>query len=88
MSIAIPVKKLAEYCDPYLDTPWKTKVSKWDVARALFDNRLVDHPYSEDHAGRIAYLIKHPTTDAIEIDVGVPAVGCLVEWMIQDGNHR
>lgn len=56
--------------------------------QALAERRLVSHPDTDDHAGRIAYLIENEAEDAIEIDVGVPAMGCHVGWLIQDGNHR
>jgi hypothetical protein len=30
----------------------------------------------------------HGWTDAIEVDVGVPALRCHVDWPVQEGNHR
>jgi hypothetical protein len=42
----------------------------------------------EDHIARIAWFVMHGWDDAIELDVGVPALGCHVGWIIQDGNHR
>lgn len=46
-------------------------------------------PDSEDHAGRIAYLVKNPASDPIWIDVGCPALGYWgPSWMVTDGNHR
>ncbi len=47
------------------------------------------HPASRKrHIARVAYLVKNPPNDPIEIDVGVPSLGCLPSWIIADGNHR
>jgi len=41
------------------------------------------------HIRRIAYLVTTSyVIDPIEIDVGVPDLGCNPEWIITDGNHR
>jgi len=40
------------------------------------------------HVQRVAYLVVHGWRDAIDLDVGVPFMGCYVDWIIQDGNHR
>ena len=50
--------------------------------------RLVAKPGTDDHAGRIAYLVLYPASDAIEVDVGVPCLGYIPKWMLTDGNHR
>ncbi len=42
----------------------------------------------KDHIQRIAYLVVNPSDKPIEIDVGVPGLGCNVMWPIDDGNHR
>lgn len=42
----------------------------------------------EDHAARIAYLVVHPSEEPIEVDFGIPALNCYVDWPITDGNHR
>jgi hypothetical protein len=52
---------------------------------------LKKHPYSgsrEDHLRRIAHYVVSGWIDPIEIDVGVSTLGCHVDWVIQDGNHR
>jgi hypothetical protein len=33
-------------------------------------------------------MVVHPHKDAIEIDVGIPSMGCHIDWMVTDGNHR
>jgi hypothetical protein len=40
------------------------------------------------HANRIAYLVDFKAEDPISIDVGIPSMGCTVDWEIEDGNHR
>ena len=40
------------------------------------------------HIRRVAYLVVHGWQDPIELDVGVPSLGCNVSWIVQDGNHR
>lgn len=44
---------------------------------------------SDRHASRIAYLasVAEPLKP-IDIDVGIPSMGCHVAWPILDGNHR
>jgi hypothetical protein len=90
MSVAIDVTAIKSYCNPYGSLmPWGVVVTEQDVATALAEWRLVSNPDSEDHAGRIAYLVINPTSEAIAIDVGCPAFGSSsTEWMVSDGNHR
>ena len=40
------------------------------------------------HVERVAFLVLHPPSDPILIDVGVPELGCHVDWIVEDGNHR
>jgi hypothetical protein len=40
------------------------------------------------HIERVAWLVVYGWEDPIEIDVGVPFLGCFPEWIVQDGNHR
>lgn len=87
-SIDLPVHRLARYCNPLKVLVWDSLVTKSDVEIALKTRRLVHSPGSDDHAGRIAYLVENEAPDAIEIDVGAPALNCHVEWFVQDGNHR
>jgi len=76
MPVAIPVHRLARHCNPFAGHPWEVKVFRRDVRQALAEGRLVDQPETDDHAGRIAYLVQHETTDPIDLDVGVPAFRC------------
>lgn len=90
MPINLPVGKLKDLCNPFgVNTPWGVKVTQADVRRALASNGLVATPGGDNHAGRIAYLVRHKADDAISIDVGCPSLGdpCLT-WPVLDGNHR
>lgn len=40
------------------------------------------------HVAKIAYFVKHPVERPISIDVGIPSMGCFVDHMVGDGNHR
>ena len=40
------------------------------------------------HVRRVAHFVVNDWTDAISIDVGVPDLGCHVDWIVIDGNHR
>jgi hypothetical protein len=40
------------------------------------------------HAWWIAHYAKRGWTNPVEIDVGVPALNCWVNWIVTDGNHR
>ena len=98
--IEISVPTLAELCNPLKDMVWSAgRVTRADVKLALRQNDLrsesVDPSYApreslskQDHVARIAYLVKYGWNDPIQIDVGVPALGVYVDWMIIDGNHR
>jgi hypothetical protein len=97
----IPVARLRAVCDPFLSSPWEevASISVEDVQQAL-NNRLDgSKPYSKqritdkswntaDHIARIAYLVAEGWDDPIEVDVGVPHLGCWMDWMVTDGNHR
>lgn len=87
-SSLIPVQSIAKHWNPFEVSPWGVLVSKEDVLHALSTGRLIDYPGSDDHAGRIAYLVQNETQDAIDIDVGCPSFGNFVDWAILDGNHR
>ena len=58
------------------------------VRRALREGRCECAPGGMDHAARIAYLVEQEALDAIEVDVGIPALRYFPRWMLLDGNHR
>jgi len=90
MPVQIPVKRLMRYCNPFCHTnPWGAKgFNRRSVRKALRDGRLVAEHATEDHDGRVAYLVENPSEDPIEIDVGIPVVGYHRQWLLTDGNHR
>ena len=45
-------------------------------------------PFREQHIQRIAFLVINKDNKPIEIDVGVPSLGCRPRHIICDGNHR
>jgi hypothetical protein len=59
------------------------------LANSWFSPSPVGHDASAElHASRIAFLVKNGWQDLIEIDIGVPSLGCWVDWPVLDGNHR
>lgn len=42
----------------------------------------------ENHIRKIAYFVKNKPEKAIYLDVGVPSMGCHVNHIVDDGNHR
>lgn len=74
-------------------------VTPAQVMAAVRDGRLRPTPVPESsqawsdtaaHAERVAwyYVQGLSAEDCIEIDVGVPSLGCFVTEPVQDGNHR
>ena len=88
MAVNVKVKRLARRCNPFGQSPWGVQVRRIDVRRAIGEGRFEAKPGSENHAARIAYLVKNGWKDAIEVDVGVPVMGYHVHWLVTDGNHR
>lgn len=86
----LPVVAVKRHCNPFKsDAPWGVTVRQKDVRQALIERRLVGTPDSDDHAGRIAFLVENPAKDPILIDVGCPSLGYWgPNWMVTDGNHR
>lgn len=100
----LDLKKFVERCNPFRDTVWfevgETPITREEVTTAIEENRLREEPCPEfsygfgpqgsrqAHVERVAYLAVHGWTDAIQIDLGVPSLGCHVDWPVIDGNHR
>lgn len=94
------VHKLQKICNPFGSDIWgkNIKISYKDVRNALNENKTLSSPYSasldtpkwtkRNHIERIAYLVLNFDHSPIEIDVGVPSLGCCPEWIVEDGNHR
>lgn len=95
MSIAVPVAALEALCNPFRTTPWMRRVTRKMVEACLDAGTLHAEPLDGNpdvparlHAARIAYLVRYGWKDAVQINVGVPSLGCHVRWPVQDGNHR
>lgn len=97
MPVPIPVNRLAEHCDPFVNCPWVPGVilTTEMISEAIQHNRLRSTPVPQrvyrdirQHVERIAYLAVNGWRDPVFIDVGVPSLGCYIEWPLQDGNHR
>jgi len=96
----VSVKRLRELCDPFDTPPWEGAASLTvdGVHQAMQDGFVLAQAYSngnrvstwtvEEHIARIAYLAKHGWEDPIEVDVGIPHMGCYIDWPVTDGNHR
>jgi len=92
---SVSVEHLASICNPIDDDPWAVNVNKELVFACVAEGEMLDSPVPSDdyantrkHAARIAYLITHGWNDAISVDVGVPSLGCYINWIVTDGNHR
>ncbi len=93
----VSLKRLLALANPVEDPPWECGIllSKDDVLEAIAAQDWLTTPVPDEeqgnpylHARRIAFLASHGWSDPIEIDVGVPSVGCCPVWPIEDGNHR
>ena len=98
----VSLHALRELCgDTVFDyNPWgcQPPITAQEVHCALQRNILEPTPFStenspqfwnrDQHIARIAYLVANQDPHPIDIDVGVPELGCHVSWPVQDGNHR
>ena len=95
MSTLVPVAALEALFNPFRTTPWSRRITPKMVSDCLEADTLYAEPLDGNpdvparlHAARIAYLVRYGWKDAVQIDVGVPSLGCHVRWPVQDGNHR
>lgn len=97
MAVLLPVKALRAHCDPFRHLVWEglaEPVQRSHVRLAIAHHVELATPVEGAdrsgnlHARRIAWFVRHGWTDAIDLDVGVPSMGCFPRWFIQDGNHR
>lgn len=97
--LQVPVVRLRELCDPTKSTPWGYRIAPKEVDKAIEAGKFQTSPWKafprsftgkerQYHIERVAYFVVHGWLDPIDIDVGVPSLGCHVGWVIQDGNHR
>lgn len=91
--IVLPVEVLKEW-NPFEHVVWldmEDPISQQEVAEAISENRFRKehkHITRKHHIERIAWLVVNGWEDSIEIEVGVPHLGCYVDWIVTDGNHR
>lgn len=98
MATWVDITKLREVCDPYLSNLWGVGfITQEAISTAVSEGRLNGTPFKslffdgwtfQQHVERVAYLVVHPSDAPIEVDVGIPSLGCHVDWPVTDGNHR
>jgi len=101
LPVLVAIDNLRKVCDPYKEQPWRIggSLTREMVADCIQTGNLSDVVTQEgclppktltieQHAARVAWFVVHGWTDAIDIDVGVPSLGCVVSWPVVDGNHR
>lgn len=94
--IRLSLAELGKHWDLSADIWGAGSINLADVEAAVQEQRFVADPFSpgfgswsyDRHVERIAYLLHHGWTDAIEVDVGIPSLGFWIDWPIQEGNHR
>lgn len=40
------------------------------------------------HARKVAWFARNGFQKPLQVDVGVPSLGCYPKWLVEDGNHR
>lgn len=98
--VLVSVPRLRRLCDPFAYPPWEdiARLTIDGVRQAMQEGFVLAQAYSgahrvsawstDQHLARIAYLAQHGWSEPIDVDVGVPHMGCVVEWPVLDGNHR
>lgn len=90
--LTLSLSEITKFCNPFEVPVWwelKTPITIEEIKEAIENEsyKNANKPFSkmfpnrENHINRIAYLVKHPATDPIEI-------GSEGNWLINDGNHR
>jgi hypothetical protein len=101
--VQVSVNVLGRLWNPFHEKPWEgTTEFGFDSVRYALENQLfvrqpdvseMEHYSlrangSDADSARVAFFVKYGWSDPIEIDVGVPMLGCYLEWPVCDGNHR
>lgn len=95
----VQVKRLAMHWSPFTNPVWHgmTKpITEREIRQAIEQGRLyppcIEYQCTSCsravHAARIAWLVVNGWDTPIELDVGVPSLGCCIEWIVCDGHHR
>ena len=94
----LPVSSLLEW-GPFKNHIWsefKRPITLREVYECIKESDFESQPYDlarvswrrRDHIRRVAYFVVNPPDEPIAIDVGVPSLGCYVNWPVTDGHHR
>ena len=97
--VLFSVAKLRRVCDPFKDGVWDgVPLGRVVISQAIREGRLLGDSWDARasgadwtwmmHVERVAFLVVHPDPKPIEVDVGIPSLGCHVDWPVIDGNHR
>jgi hypothetical protein len=91
--LEVPVLNLRKVCNPIPNSPWGYLITERDIESAIENQEFRPDPHltkrgKRYHIQRIAYLIVNGWNDPIDLDVGVPCLGCYIRWVVVDGNHR
>lgn len=98
----LPVETIAQYCNPFkgcwLDVDTPITMEEVQHFLEIGEDALTDTSFvmwegpepgaRERHARKIAFFVRHGYERPLDIDVGVPNMGCHVDYIVQDGNHR
>ncbi len=96
--------RVRTYCDPFegcwvdIDRP----ITLQEVADCLQRGEEKGHaPFAwssgggasdlakrQRHIEKTAWFVRQGFQQPLELDVGIPSMGCYVSWYVQDGNHR
>lgn len=99
MPVRIPLSNLG-VVNPYEYVVWQgleAPITQEEIAQAIESEEFEKDPLPDspartltrkEHIARIAYLATNGWDDAIHFDVGVPSLGCFIDWPLVDGNHR
>lgn len=98
---SLDILKFQERCDPVRKNCWglDSPITQLDIEKAVSSGNLFSpksnekttseiHRTKSEHISRIAWFVVHGWNDPIDIDVGVPSLGCYSKWPLEDGNHR
>lgn len=91
--------RLCELVNPFHAQIWAgvdKPISKREIVAAAEAGKLIPPSTSnngvstrQDHVRRCAWFYLYDDRKhSIDLDFGVPAHGCTIDWWVQDGNHR
>lgn len=92
----IPLEKLKDYNAfeiPIWNKCKNNLITRKQVQEAIRKKNFCNYPPGPDatrseHARRVALLVVCLDLTPIELDIGVPELGCENSYWVQDGHHR